>query len=248
MKFLHSLNILPVYRISEGAENLNTNYETFAKCRDIFRENGIVLIFSEGLCINEWKLRSLKKGTARLAFSSWQDGINLTVLPVGINYNSFKSFGKNVHLNFGTPFGKNSFEHQSGDGNGIKAFNEKLKNELIPLVEVIEHHEKEKIKSVFEVKHHPLKKNTLYLPGVIGKLLHAPIYYPLEKFTRKKAGKSDHYDSILVGLLFLTYPLYLTVLAITLYWWLGSWYWLLTFIALPIMAWSYLQLRRPYKS
>ena len=68
-KILASLNILPVYRISEGAENLNNNYDTFAKCREIFKKNGIVLIFSEGLCINEWKLRLLKKGTARLAIS-----------------------------------------------------------------------------------------------------------------------------------------------------------------------------------
>jgi 1-acyl-sn-glycerol-3-phosphate acyltransferase len=58
-RILTALKILPVFRISEGAENLNTNYDTFAKCREIFKQNGIVLIFSEGLCINEWKLRAL---------------------------------------------------------------------------------------------------------------------------------------------------------------------------------------------
>jgi 1-acyl-sn-glycerol-3-phosphate acyltransferase len=54
---LRSLNMFPVYRISEGAENLEQNYETFEKCKDIFKEEGIVLIFSEGRCVNEWKLR-----------------------------------------------------------------------------------------------------------------------------------------------------------------------------------------------
>ncbi|MEP6583590.1 MAG: 1-acyl-sn-glycerol-3-phosphate acyltransferase, partial [Ginsengibacter sp.] len=62
-KILTSFNMLPVYRISEGTQNLENNYSTFSACQDIFKKNGIVLIFSEGRCINEWHLRPLKKGT-----------------------------------------------------------------------------------------------------------------------------------------------------------------------------------------
>jgi 1-acyl-sn-glycerol-3-phosphate acyltransferase len=245
-KILYGINILPVYRLSEGAENLNSNYDTFAKCRDIFRKNGIVLIFSEGLCVNEWKLRSLKKGTARLAFSSWQEGIDVTVLPTGINYHSFKKFGKNVQLKFGQSFGKEAFYYQNMDGNGIKHFNEKLKIELTELVETIDHGDIEKLKSTFEVKHNLIKKKALFLPALIGKWIHAPLYIPIRNFTKKNAGKSDHFDSILVGLLFMLYPMYLTAIAAALYLWLGSWYWLLTFVTLPLLAWSYTQLRKQF--
>ena len=49
-KILTSFNILPVYRISEGAENLEYNYTTFNACQHIFKKNGIILIFSEGKC------------------------------------------------------------------------------------------------------------------------------------------------------------------------------------------------------
>ncbi|MEJ7627672.1 MAG: 1-acyl-sn-glycerol-3-phosphate acyltransferase, partial [Ferruginibacter sp.] len=83
---LTSLKMLPVYRTSEGTENLSRNYTTFEHCKNIFKENGVVLIFSEGLCVNEWHLRPLKKGTARLALSSWEEGIDLKILPAGINY------------------------------------------------------------------------------------------------------------------------------------------------------------------
>ncbi|MBK5271365.1 MAG: 1-acyl-sn-glycerol-3-phosphate acyltransferase, partial [Bacteroidia bacterium] len=100
-RLLVSLNLLPVYRTSEGAENLSENYKTFDACLTIFRKGGIVQIFSEGKCINEWKLRVLKKGTARLAIASWDENIPLRVLPVGINYSSFRRFGKNVFINFG---------------------------------------------------------------------------------------------------------------------------------------------------
>src|SRR5687768_1008055 len=74
-RILSSLKMLPVYRNSEGAENLSTNYQTFNTCQRIFREKGIIIMFSEGKCINEWHLRKLKKGTARLAIKSWKEGI-----------------------------------------------------------------------------------------------------------------------------------------------------------------------------
>ena len=106
ISLLTKLKILPVYRTSEGVENLEANYTTFDSCKEIFINNGIVLMFSEGKCINEWHLRPLKKGTARLAISTWQNGIDLKVLPVGINYNSFKKFGKNIFLNFGMMISK----------------------------------------------------------------------------------------------------------------------------------------------
>src|SRR5690606_1985030 len=110
------LKMLPVYRFSEGVENLGTNYETFEACREIFKNNGIVQVFSEGLCINEWKLRPLKKGTARLAISSWDDGIPLTIIPVGINYSSFRRFGKNVYINFGKTITQEDVDHSNEIG------------------------------------------------------------------------------------------------------------------------------------
>ncbi len=245
-RILYGINILPVYRISEGAENLNINYDTFAKCRDIFKRNGIVLIFSEGLCVNEWKLRSLKKGTARLAFSSWQEDINVTVLPTGINYHSFKTFGKNIQLKFGNSFNRDEFDYKNMDGNAIKSFNEKLKNELTQLVAEIENNDKVKQKEVFEIKQKSIKKNLLFIPAIFGRWIHAPLYNPIQKFTQSKAGKSDHYDSILVGLLFLLYPIYLSLIAIAIYLWLGSWYWMLTFVIFPFLAWSFVQLKKQF--
>ncbi len=243
---LDKLNILPVYRISEGAENLNNNYDTFAKCRDIFRKNGIVLIFSEGLCINEWKLRSLKKGTARLAFSSWEDGIELTILPAGINYHSFRSFGKNVEINFGHPFKQQDIDIQKFDGYAVKNFNDKLKNELIRLVHHFDSNDMEGIQNKFSVKQHSLQTKILFIPSIVGKWIHAPLYMPIRSFCRKKAGNSDHYDSVLVGMLFVFYPIYLTVLALIIYMTAGNWWWLSAYILLPFLAWSYIQVKKDF--
>jgi 1-acyl-sn-glycerol-3-phosphate acyltransferase len=100
-RILFKLKMLPVYRMREGVENLSENYKTFDTCIELFRRGEIVLIFSEGLCINEWHLRPLKKGTARLAYKCLQENISLKILPVGINYSSYQRFGKNLFINFG---------------------------------------------------------------------------------------------------------------------------------------------------
>src|SRR5206468_2914871 len=97
------LRLLPIFRTSEGVENLNQNYHTFDACQKAFERNRIVLIFSEGWCENEWHLRPLKKGTPRLVMNAWKNKIPLTVIPVGLNYSSFKKFGKEIHLVFGKP-------------------------------------------------------------------------------------------------------------------------------------------------
>jgi hypothetical protein len=245
-RVLTALNILPVFRISEGAENLNTNYDTFAKCREIFKQNGIVLIFSEGLCINEWKLRALKKGTARLAFSTWKEGIDLTVIPTGINYQSFRSFGKNVQLNFGTPILKQNFNLSETEGVNIKIFNEQLKSELKSLVVEIESSHTEAIKSRFHIKQHPVKKSMLIIPAFIGKIIHAPLFIPIRKTSWKNFGKMDHYDSVVVGLLFLMYPLYLLLISSIIFILLGGWYWVIVFLIFPFFAWSFIQLKNQF--
>ena len=245
-RLLLSLKMFPVYRVSEGVENLETNYETFEKCKEVFRKNGIVLIFSEGSCINEWKLRPLKKGTARLAQSSWQEGIPLKVLPVGINYQSFTSFGKNMQLNFGNIITEKDIFYHEGYGKTINEFNDKLRSELKPLVVEIDSAEKKELENKFSIQHSMIIKILLFIPAVIGYLVHAPIYIPIQKFAYKKGAHIDHYDSLLVGMLFLIYPIYLLLIAVFLYFAFGAWYGLLTFILLPFCAWSFVQLKRQF--
>lgn len=83
---LSQLSLLPVYRLQEGLENLDKNKDTFSKCYELFDNGGMVLIFSEGLCIQEMRLRPLKKGTARIALEYSKNGKPLMVVPVGLNY------------------------------------------------------------------------------------------------------------------------------------------------------------------
>ena len=241
-QLLLSLNMLPVYRISEGAENLENNYATFSSCIDIFKKNGIVLIFSEGRCINEWHLRPLKKGTARLALSAWQHGIPLQVLPLGINYSSFRIFGENVILNFGEIINAKEFVSNVSDGKTVNDFNLKLEEQLKKLVIEADSSDKEKIKKIFFVQQSLIKKILLFIPAVCGYIIHAPLYYPIILLIKKRAN--DHFDSIVVGLLFIIYPIYLLAITISVYFITGNLTAFLLLILLPFTAWGLLQLKR----
>ncbi len=242
---LRSLKMLPVYRSSEGVQNMEHNYRTFAACKEIFKKDGIVLIFSEGRCVNEWHLRPLMKGTARLATSSWDDGIDLVILPTGINYQSFSVFGKNVDLNFGEFIYKKDLPPNGGFGKSINAFNELLHSALEPLVYEIDKTDITTLKQKMSAPVSIIKRIMLGLPAAVGYMLHAPLYLVAKKIAAKKAYHSDHFDSILVGILFLSYPLYLLLTCFLIKIFAGVNYWALAAF-MPFSAWSYLMLKKQF--
>ena len=246
-KLLLSLNMFPVYRVSEGVENMEENYKTFDECIEVFKRNGIVLIFSEGRCVNEWHLRPLKKGTARLAITAWEQGISLKVIPLGINYQSFKSFGKNIFLNFGNYISLQdvAFAKTESSGNKIQLFNTTLKLALQKLVLEIDSNDTAKLQSTFRQKISGTKKILLAIPAFAGFVLHAPLYIPVQKFAFKKFGKIDHYDSVTVGMLFILYPFYLIITAIISSYFFGIW-WPAVFIVFPFCAWSFVQIKNQF--
>lgn len=236
-RLLRSLKMLPVYRIREGSENLNTNYDTFDTCIDLFKHGEAVLIFSEGLCVNEWNLRPLKKGTARLAFKAWDEGILLKVLPAGINYSSFRKPGKKVVIHFGDILEANSFAETSTDGSKHLLFNKELYTRLQPLVYEIEAGDKAKLTQKFGTT--SLQRKLLLAPfAALGYVLHAPLYV-LAWLIANRFKKEVHFDSILFAVLMLGYPLYLLLAACFVTSYAGFPATLLPLLLLPFTAFCY---------
>jgi len=132
-KLLSALKMIPIYRLREGREYLALNDATFDTCGTILANGGILLIFSEGLCINDYHIRPLKKGTARIAINAWSNPTianHFKVLPVGISYNNFRGLGKKIFLQFGEPLLGSQFNFNGNAGESINRFNEVLSNNL----------------------------------------------------------------------------------------------------------------------
>jgi hypothetical protein len=127
-------------------------------------------------------------------------------------------------------------------GEAINVFNFKLKEQLKKLVIEIDKNDKQAIKKIFFIPQPVFKKIILFIPAIIGYIIHFPLYYAAVISIKNRAN--DHYDSILVGLLFLFYPLYVLAMAIAIYFFTNqpvSW---LLLIAIPFTAWATLQLKK----
>jgi len=86
-KILRSIGLLPVYRLSEGKENLYRNDTSNEEAMDILRKGGAVIIYGEGGSDMAKILRPLKKGPFRLAVMAANELDQAPLMvPIGINY------------------------------------------------------------------------------------------------------------------------------------------------------------------
>ncbi len=111
---LESIGILPIFRIQDGGkEGLKKNDESYKRANELLkRKNAKVMIYAEGLCIQERRLRPLKKGVARFTFGA-QDYLGndeLIVIPVGLNYSNPNKFRSTLFYNFGEPIKVSDFK------------------------------------------------------------------------------------------------------------------------------------------
>jgi 1-acyl-sn-glycerol-3-phosphate acyltransferase len=222
---LKLLHMFPIYRLSEGKENLGLNETAFENSRKVLRKNGIVLIFIEGICLNKNNLQPFKKGAARIAFSSWKEGIPVRVLPLGIAYDSFRNFGKKVAIQTG----------QSLDQKGLQLFEEDALN--------YNHFNKELFKAIEPLIISP--KIALQFPqwlqsaASLGTLIHLPIYKLVATFVANKTKGTVFYDSVLFGVLFFGYGIFLIWVAWVI--WMITHHWILAIcwpLLLPLLAYA----------
>ncbi len=138
---LRELNVAPVYRIEEGFENVHKNLESFTGIYEILKKNGNFIMFSEGICVQEKRLQKLRKGTARLAFGAEERfGLDVNIVPVGINYTYPSKFRKEVMINFSDPFSIKELKdvYNAHPAKAFLAFNEKCSTSLRKEVIIIE--------------------------------------------------------------------------------------------------------------
>jgi len=222
---LKQLHMFPIYRLSEGKENLALNETAFENSRIVLRKNGIVLIFIEGICLNKNELQPFKKGAARIAFSSWKEGIPLRILPMGIAYDSFRNFGKKAAIQTGETLDKKALEIFEEDAQNYHHFNKELFKAIEPLI--------------ISPKMNLPFPQWLRSAASLGTLIHLPIYRLISGFVAKKTKGTVFYDSVLFGVLFFSYGLILCWVAWVL--WMITHHWILSIcwpLLLPVLAYA----------
>lgn len=229
---LEAFNMIPIFRIRDGKEKLSLNEETFLKSVAVLRNNGILLIFVEGFCENQTTLQlPLKKGAPRILQSCWQQGIPAKVLPVWLQYSSFNRLGKTIEIRMGEVFGQ-SLCNRVQEAGCLTQINVETARQLLHL-----HGQQPFVPQVPNA----LIRWGLLVPAIMAVVLHAPLYLPAQKICRRQTMDNPHYDSVLVLVLLITYPIFLLVVAYLLYTTIGHWWsWPLILLGMPLLARCYI--------
>jgi 1-acyl-sn-glycerol-3-phosphate acyltransferase len=238
-RLLRSLNMIPIFRITEGREQLKYNEDSFNECLEVLEKNGALLIFAEGICKNEWILRPVKKGTARIALRAKHDKKikDLSVIPVALSYSSFNDVPFQVHIKEGKPIMIDELT-AAKPNEFYSNFNELLKQQLESTLRSKEDFERGNKRAGV------LKKSILAIPAFVGYITHKPFYYLCKSLAKRKTVGTVFFHSVLFSILLFTYPVVLfviTIISVLLTRQLSLWF---LMILLPLAAYCY----KEYKS
>lgn len=202
-KLLRLLNMYPVYRIREGRAHVHLNRNTFRFSHEVLANNGTLLIFIEGICLNTHELQPFKKGAARIALEA-KDLPGCCYLPVGVAYSSFSRIGKAATV----IFGETIFPEQIFEGDQEQANLTRFNRLLFPKLEACINVPSASIQSP--------PSPMLQLVYWISKVLHFPIYVPLRRKIAALTSGTVFYDSVLFAALLFLYPIYLLLIWVIL--------------------------------
>jgi hypothetical protein len=234
-------NMLPLYRISEGKENLDKNFKTFDAVYEALTRKEMVLIFGEGISENNWRLRKQKKGAARIILRAWNGNTpakNTIIVPVGLTYEHYKGAGKSVLINYGKQLTQKDFNVIGSSAPFVELFNNRIVLDIQQLAYInndlgpqsIEHkflinawqHAESTQQNVLKMlkQEHWLTSNTKAQKLFSAKLPLMfwlwPHYRAMQMVTQKTTKGNIFYDSVLFGLTLLLAPFYILTLWLVL--------------------------------
>jgi 1-acyl-sn-glycerol-3-phosphate acyltransferase len=125
-RILYFLKILPIYRMRDGASELQKNQEVFSKTVQILQKNMRLTILPEGNHAGFRKLRPLQKGISRISFQAEETAdfkLGIRIVPVGLDYSHYYKFRHNLFINYGKPIEVADF-YDTYHENPQKAMNE----------------------------------------------------------------------------------------------------------------------------
>jgi 1-acyl-sn-glycerol-3-phosphate acyltransferase len=130
------------------------------------------------------------------------------------------------------------------DGRLLNKITALIQQQLKELVYEIDKNDRSKKQNIFEVTLSNAEKAALVLPALVGFILHAPVYFLLKNLIKKRVAPLGHFDSVIVGLTLVFYPVYILCWALIAQYYLGTYWGIITLFALPVTAWCCVRLNQ----
>ena len=139
LKLFRFVKMLPIYRIQDGRDAFQKNEATFKEVNDILLNNSTLGIFPEGTHHGERYLLPLKKGIARIAFSTMEAtnwDLDLKIVPVGIYYENYYNWKTALHVRYGKAISVKDYRQacQTQSNDAIIQLRNAVKAAILPLV------------------------------------------------------------------------------------------------------------------
>ncbi len=155
-KLMRDIHMIPIFRASEGFDNLKNNYGTFEYCYELLKDNQLIQILAEASTQQVKRLRPLKKGTARMAFGALEKygrDQDIKLVPCGINYTAADKFRSDVMIAFGDPISIQDYleSYDENTNKAIRALTNTLEDEMKKLIIHVEDDHAETYEHLFEM-------------------------------------------------------------------------------------------------
>lgn len=114
-KLLHSVQMLPVYRIRDGWGNIANNNAIFETCTRLLHKGQAVAIFPEGSHNLARRVRPLSKGFTRIVFDTLKEypETDLNLIPIGLNFATPTAYPDSVSMFVGNPISARNYMNMS---------------------------------------------------------------------------------------------------------------------------------------
>ena len=103
------LGAIPIKRRKDHPDGPLNNNEAFSALYELLEEGGAMGIFPEGISHNGVQLAELKTGAARIALEMQSRGVDIALVPSGLNYLKRGRFRSTVLIQFGEPIDVNEW-------------------------------------------------------------------------------------------------------------------------------------------
>ncbi|HWY37936.1 MAG TPA: 1-acyl-sn-glycerol-3-phosphate acyltransferase [Bacteroidia bacterium] len=143
---LQSMGIVPIFRLRDGGfENLKKNLDSFKVAYKLLDRKQKIMVFAEGICVQERRLRPIQKGTAKMAFTYLEKGKydDLKIVPIGVNYSTPSKIRGDLFYEVGEPIlVKDHYEeYKAHPGQAINKLTALIEEQLGKLVPSLLHKE-----------------------------------------------------------------------------------------------------------
>jgi len=143
---MQSMGIVPIFRLRDGGfENLKKNLDSFKIAYSLLDKRKKIMVFAEGVCVQERRLRNIQKGTAKMAFSYLDGGgyDDLKIVPVGVNYSTPSKIRGDLFIQAGEPILVKDYyeEYKKQPAQTIIKLTALIQERLKPLVPSLLHKE-----------------------------------------------------------------------------------------------------------